>query len=63
VNICQQTAEQVYAMCKEGRPEDDPEETVLRIRDAVRSAMFRAGYCQPRCDTKDCEQVDGGHAT
>jgi hypothetical protein len=62
-DICWDTARRIYQFCKAEKPEDDPEETVTRIKDEVHTAMFQAGYCRPRCESKDCEQVDGGHAT
>jgi hypothetical protein len=56
-DICQETALRMYEICKGESREDDPEETVRTMALAVHEAMFRAGYCGPRCDGKECRQT------
>lgn len=57
-DICGETALRLYEICKREQREDDPEETVRAMALAVHDAMFRAGYCSPRCDSKECRQIN-----
>jgi len=56
-DICRETALRMYEASKREPQEADPEETVREMTLAVHEAMFRAGYCLPRCDSKVCRQV------
>ena len=56
-DICQETALRMYQICKGESREDDPEETVREMALAIHEAMFHAGYCESRCDSKECRQI------
>ena len=62
-NICHETALRLYEILKGEAPETDPAETVALMENAIQDVMFQAGYCERRCDSKDCEQADGGNGT
>ncbi len=56
-DLCRETALRMYEVCKKESQEADPEETVRMMAQAVHEAMFRAGYCSPRCENKKCRQI------
>ena len=58
-DICHETALRMYEVVKAEAPECDPDETVQQMAEAVHEAMFRAGYCYPRCDSMACRQRNG----
>ena len=58
-DICRETALRMYEVVKGEADEADPDETVQQLAAAVHEAMFRAGYCSPRCDSMSCRQRNG----
>ena len=55
-DICRETALRMYEVVKGEPPEADPGETVQQMAAAVHEAMFRAGFCEPRCESQSCRQ-------
>lgn len=63
MDICRDTALRLYELCKAEPATADPDETVSQMANAIHDAMFRAAYCEPRCESRECKQGDGGQGT
>jgi len=62
MTICRETAERMYSICQ-AETDADPAEIIAQLEAAVHEAMFRAAYCEPRCESKSCRQTNGGEGT